>query len=469
MPSSLPSSRSRLLGLSEARKLLLLALPLMISQLAQTGMSFVDTVMAGRHSEQSLAAVAVASSLWIPAFLTLTGILMAVTPIIAHANGARRPDEIRRTVQQGFWLALFTGIGFMLLVRKLGGVFSLLEMEPEVLTQAQGYLEAVSWGIPALALFQVLRSFNEGFHLTRPYMYVSLAALLCNIPVNYIFIYGKLGLPAMGGVGCGWATALVIWLQLILLLAHTLANRVLTDSGWRQHWQWPRLDSQVEILRLGLPMGLSILIESSMFTLIALFIAKLGASVVAGHQVAMSFASLTFMIPLSLSMAITIRCGYSLGSGQPGRARFIGYTGIAITLGTAAISSATMLFFPSAIASIYSINPEVRVLAAELLILAGIFQFSDALQVSAAGALRGYKDTRFAFVVVMISFWCVGLPLGYTLGLTDYWAEASGPQGFWIGLIAGLTLASLLLGGRFILLSRRYMLPTPSSPAAATR
>ncbi|MEJ1373377.1 MAG: MATE family efflux transporter [Candidatus Sedimenticola sp. (ex Thyasira tokunagai)] len=457
MQSHLFPNQSRIRFLSEARNLLLLALPLMVSQLAQTGMSFVDTVMAGRHSEVSLAAVAVASSLWIPAFLTLTGILMAITPIIAHANGARQGEKIKHTVQQGFWLALFTGVGFMLLVRNLGGIFELLEVEVPVLLQAQGYLEAVSWGIPALALFQVVRSFNEGFHLTRPYMYVSLAALLCNIPLNYIFIYGKLGLPAMGGVGCGWATTLVIWLQLFLLLAHTLVNPTLSRTGWRSRWRPPQLDLLVEILRLGLPLGLSIFIEASMFTLIALFIAKLGATVVAGHQVAMSFASLTFMIPLSLSMAITIRCGYSLGSMRPDRARSVGNIGIAITLAAAALSSAVMLIFPEAIASIYTANPQVKALAVELLLLAGIFQFSDALQVSAAGALRGYKDTRFAFGVVVISFWCLGLPLGYTLGLTNLWGEPNGPQGFWIGLIAGLTLASLLLGGRFIHLSRKWI------------
>ncbi|MES9858515.1 MAG: MATE family efflux transporter [Sedimenticola sp.] len=448
-------TRSRIRIFSEARKLLLLALPLMVSQLAQTGMSFVDTVMAGRHSEVSLAAVAVASSLWIPAFLTLTGILMAVTPIIAHANGARQGEKIKHTVQQGLWLALFSGVGFMLLVRNLGGIFELLQVEPLVLLQAQGYLDAVSWGIPALAAFQVMRSFNEGFHLTRPYMYVSLAALLCNIPLNYIFIYGKLGLPAMGGVGCGWATTLVIWLQLLLLLAHTLFNPTLSRTGWHHHWQLPRLSLFIDILKLGLPLGFTILIEASMFTLIALFIAQLGTTVVAGHQVAMSFASLAFMVPLSLSMAITIRCGYSLGSRRPSRARAIGYMGIAITLCSAALLSAIMLLFPDGIASIYTVNPQVKMLAAELLLLAGIFQFSDALQVSAAGALRGYKDTRFAFVVSVISFWGLGLPLGYTLGLTDFWGEPSGPHGFWSGLIAGLTLASLLLGGRFIHLSRK--------------
>ncbi len=440
---------------SEGRRLLLLALPLMVSQLAQTGMSFVDTVMAGRHNEVSLAAVAIASSLWIPAFLTVTGILMAVTPIIAHANGARRTGEIQHTIQQALWLSLFVGVGFLILLRHLGGIFELLEMEPAVRIQAQGYLEAVSWGIPALAAFQVFRSLNEGFHQTRPYMYVSLAALLCNIPLNYILIYGKFGLPAMGGVGCGWATTMVIWLQLFLLVAHTLYNRTISATHWLADWQLPDREMLMAILRLGLPIGISILIESSMFTLIALFIAQLGATVVSGHQVAMSFASLVFMIPLSFSIAITIRCGYTLGGNRPAQARAIGGMGIIITVATASISSTVMLLFPEQIASLYTSSPQVKSLAVELLFLAGIFQFSDAVQISAAGALRGYKDTRFAFVVVLISFWGLGLPLGYTLGLTDFWGAPTGPQGFWTGLIAGLTLSALLLGGRFIHLSRK--------------
>lgn len=446
----------RLRFFTEAKVLLLLAIPLMVSQLAQIGISFVDTVMAGRHGEESLAGVAVGSSLWIPAFLALMGVLMATTPMVAQAYGERRPDAIKHTVQQALWLALFLGIGFMLLLRNLGGIFELLEIQPGVLFQSQGYIKAVAWGLPALAAFQVLKSLNEGLHLTRPYMYVSLIALAFNIPLNYVLIYGKLGLPALGGVGCGWATAIVLWLELFMLLGLTLRNPKLRPFILITQWQRPDLGKLADILKLGVPIGVSFLIESSMFALIALFIAELGATVVAGHQVAMSFASLTFMVPLSLSMAITIRCGYSLGRGRPDRAQFTGWIGIGLTLCAAAISSSAMLFLPEQIASIYTHNPEVKGLAIELLILAALFQFSDSIQVSATGALRGYKDTRVAFLMVLTAYWGVGLPLGYTLGLTDLWGGATGPHGFWIGLIAGLTLASILLSWRFFIIGRDW-------------
>lgn len=439
----------------EAKTLIILALPLMISQVAQTGMSFVDTVMAGRHSEVSLAGVAIGSSLWVPAFLALMGIMMAVTPMVAQAYGARRNTEIKTTVQQAVWLSLILGIGFMLTLRNLGDVFVWLGVEPDVLIQAEGYIQAVSWGLPALAGFQVLKSLNEGVHITRPFMYISVIALLINIPLNYVFIYGKLGLPAMGGIGCGWATAIILWLELLMLLAVTLRNSKFKPIHIFKEWEKPDLARFGDILMLGLPIGISFLIESSMFALIALFIAKLGATVVSGHQIAISFSSLTFMVPLSISMAITIRVGYSLGRNRPDRARFIGWIGIALTLFTATLSSSAMLFFPEAIASLYTENPEVLVLAIDLLILAALFQFSDAVQVSSAGALRGYKDTRFAFLVVLFAYWGVGLPLGYTMGLTEIWGESKGPHGFWIGLIVGLTLASVLLSGRFRIIVKR--------------
>jgi len=448
----------RLRFFTEARTLIILALPLMISQVAQTGMSFVDTVMAGRHSEESLAGVAIGSSLWIPAFLALTGIMMATTPMVAHAYGARRNTEIKGTLQQALWLAIILGIGFMLTLRNFGGIFELLEVEPGVLVQANGYIKAVAWGLPALAGFQVLKCLNEGVHLTRPFMYISVIALLINIPLNYILIYGKFGLPALGGIGCGWATAIIIWLELLMLLVLTLRNPKFRPWNLFSNWQKPDLSRFVDILRLGLPIGISFLIESSMFALIALFIAKLEATVVSGHQIVISFSSLTFMVPLSISMAITIRCGYSLGRNRPDRARFIGWIGIALTLCTATLSSSAMLLFPEAIASLYTQTPEVKALAIDLLTLAALFQFSDAVQVSSAGALRGYKDTRFAFLVVLFAYWGVGLPLGYTLGLTQMWGAAQGPHGFWIGLIVGLTLASLLLSSRFYIIGKRRLM-----------
>lgn len=439
---------------SEAKALLLLSIPIVVSQLAQMGMNFTDTIMAGHHSETSLAGVAIGSSFWVPCFLFLVGILMAVTPMVAQAWGARNTNDIDHTIQQGLWLAIVFGLVMMLVLQLLASIFDAMEMEPQTRIQAKGYVFAVSFGLPALAFFQILRGLNEGLHLTRPFMYTSLIALLINIPLNYIFVYGKFGFPALGGVGCGWATAIVLWIELFLMLFLTLRNRTLNKFAWYSNWRKPERKKIIEILKLGIPIGIALLIESSMFALIALFLAELGSTVVAGHQVAMSFISTLFMIPLSLSLALTIRCGYYIGQGQPQHARYVGFLGLGVTLATATIFSLLILSASENIASLYSTNLIVKALAVELLFLAAIFQFSDAIQVTATGILRGYKDTRFAFFVVLIAYWIVGLPLGYSLALTSFWGKEYGAHGFWIGFIAGLGVASIALAIRFIKISR---------------
>ncbi len=448
--NNLPNTK---LFLREAKALLLLAGPIIVSQLAQMGMNFTDTVMAGRHHEHSLAGVAIGSSLWVPCFLFLMGLLMATTPIISQAWGAGKISDIKHSMQQAMWLAIASGITMMMVLQILGGIFDMVAMDDQARTQAKGYVLAISFGLPALAVLQVLRGLNEGAQLTRPFMYVSLIAMLLNIPLNYVFIYGKFGLPAMGGIGCGWATAIVLWFEVLLMLWLTLKNPKLAHIKWQINWCKPKPQKLREILKLGTPIGVSLLIESSMFALIALFLANLGNTIVAGHQVAMSVASLLFMIPLSISMALTIRCGYCLGKEQPQQARYIGYMGIGFTLISAALFSMLILLASEQIAALYTTNPAVQALAIKLLLLAAIFQFSDATQVAAAGALRGYKDTRFAFFVVLIAYWGIGLPLGYSLALTTFWGTPHGAQGFWIGLIAGLGIASVLLTRRFIRIS----------------
>jgi len=439
---------------TEAKTLLHLAVPIAISQLAQMGMNFTDTVMAGRHGETSLAGVAIGSSLWVPSFLLVVGILMAITPLIAHAWGAEDAKEIKSSVQNGFWLAAFTGIIVMLLLQLSSSLFTVIEMESQAREQALGYTFAVSFGLPALALFQVLRGLNEGVHLTRPFMYVSLIAVLINIPLNYVFIYGKLGLPALGGVGCGWATCIVLWIEFLVMLIITLQSPRIRALQCLQAWAKPQQQRILAIIKLGMPIGVSLLVEASMFSLIALLLAKLGSSVVAGHQVAMSFISILFMIPLSISLSLTIRCGYYLGQQKPHLARYVGKMGLLFILVIATFYSLMIVSAADNIARLYVDNPAVRQIAVSLLFLAAIFQFSDGVQVAAAGILRGYKDTRFAFFTVMLAYWVVGLPLGYSLALTSLWGKALGAPGFWIAFIVGLTIAALLLSARFLRISK---------------
>lgn len=434
--------------LDEARQLMTLAWPIIIAQVAQTGIGFVDTVMAGRYGAQDLAAVAIGSSLWLPLFLAFEGVLMATTPLVAHLVGSERLDQTRHVLYQGWLVAIVLGILSLLLLNQGAVVLGWMQVDAALAHKTSAYLSAIAWGFPAILIYQVIRSYSEGFGKTRPIMKISLFALLANIPLNYLLIYGKLGLPELGGVGCGWASALVMWLTLAVGVLYLRGDALFRDNPIFRRMTRPDIQSLKHFLRLGLPIGIALLIEVSMFSLIALLLADKGDVVVASHQVTLSFTGLIFMVPLSISMALTIRLGHRLGAKNIAGARYSATTGLLITLTFAVLSASAIFALRHWIPTLYSTNPEIIQLSAQLLILAAVFQFSDAIQITCAGALRGYKDTLVPLLMVFSAYWLVGLPLGIVLSRTDLLVPAMGAQGFWSALIVALTLGALMLGAR---------------------
>jgi len=451
-----PTPRRR--ALKEVRELAHLGLPIVATQLAQAAMGMADTLMAGRYSADDLAGVAIGSSLWVPLLLLFTGILMATIPLVSQAFGADERHQINTTLQQGSWLALLLGLLGAWALAHAPPLYRWLEVDAAMLRVGSGYIQALAWGMPAAALYTLLRCGQEALHQTRTIMLISIAGLLVNIPLNYLLIYGYLGLPEMGGVGCGWATTIALWAQLVLATLLTVRSPHFAQIRFWRHWQAPRLREQAELLRIGIPIGVAIFIEASMFLLIALLLTPLGSVVVSGHQIAFSVISVTFMIPLSLSMAISIRVGFTLGRRDPRGARRVATTGLALGGAIALITGSLMLLLARTIAGGYSNEPEVVELATALLILAAIFQLSDVIQVCAAGALRGYKDTRFPLYGAFIAYWLIGLPVGYSLAMTPLWGAPMGAQGFWIGFISGLTVAATALTIRLHRTSRQRVL-----------
>ena len=443
--------------LNEVRALLALAGPIIVAQLANTAMGFVDAVMAGRVGPRDLAAVALGNSIWIPVLLLMNGILMSTTAKVARKVGAGSYALIGPLVRQALWLALVVGLLAAALLLAARPVLVLMQVEASLRDTAMGYLQAVALGFPALALYQVLRGFSDGLGSTRPSMVIGLCGLLLNIPLNYLLIHGKLGLPALGGVGCGWATALVMWFMFAAM-------------AWWVHWapayqssrlferlegpQWPAIRA---LLAIGLPIGIAIFAEASIFSVIALLIGSLGASVVAGHQIALNFSAMVFMIPYSLAMAATVRVGQALGRGAPREARFSAGMAMASALAYACCSASLMLMLRADIARLYTSDAEVLRVAGALLMYSALFQFSDAIQVTAAGALRGYQDTRATMLITLLAYWGIGLPIGYGLGLGDLFGPPSGPAGLWQGLVVGLSCAALLLGVRLQRSARRHI------------
>ena len=442
----------------ELRELIYLSGPILGAQLATTGMGFVDTSMSGQYSAEDLAAVAIGSSIWVPLYLLIRGILMATTPTVAHLFGARKIDQIASPVRQAMWLSLVLSIIGMILMMNPMPLLSFLEIDAGMAAKTEAYLQALAWGVPGICLYQTMVSYCEGRSITKPAMLISFTALLINIPINYVLIYGKFGFPEMGGVGCGYATAICFWVMCLLMFCYTRYDQKHKEVNLFDRFEWPEMSSIVAHLKLGVPMGLSIFFEASIFSAVALVIGKLGAVTVAGHQIALSLSSMAFMVPLSMSMGITIRVGQALGAGDPQAARFSGYSGIVATLLTATLMAAMMWFFADALTSLYTQNAEVKVLAAELLIFAALFQYADGIQVASNGALRGYKDTRIPMIIIFIACWGIALPLGYTLGLTDLIAdEPMGPHGLWIGLVLALTLSAIFLLLRFRTLSSKHV------------
>ncbi|WP_028239418.1 MATE family efflux transporter [Stutzerimonas azotifigens] len=449
-------ARFRRVG-NELRALFILALPIMIAQLAHTAMGFVDTLMAGRVSPEDLAAVALGNSIWVPTFLLMTGVLLATTPKVAQKHGAGETAQIGPLVRQALWLGLGIGTLCALLLWNAAPVMRWMQVDPALVEPSMAYLRAVACGFPPIALYQVLRCFSDGLGHTRPSMVLGLLGLLLNIPLNYVFIYGKLGLPAMGGVGCGWATALVMLAMLLGMLYWVRRAPCYQPSGLFSHFEAPRWDEIRRLLAVGVPIGVAVFAEASIFSVIALLIGGLGATVVAGHQIALNFTSLIFMIPLSLAMAITVRVGQALGRGAPRDARFVAGVGMIMALLYACFSASGMLLLREDIARIYTPDPAVIAIAANLFFYAALFQFSDVVQVTAAGALRGYQDTRMTMIFTLFAYWGIGLPIGYALGLSDWLGEPSGPSGLWQGLIAGLSCAAVLLGIRLARSSRKQI------------
>ena len=396
----------------------------------------------------------------------MTGTLMGLTPIVAQLLGGRRLTEIRPNVHQALWVALVLGIAAAaLLWFAVQPIFVLMAVPEEVASRSAAYLAAVAFGMPGAALFQALRAFSDGMNHTRPSLWISLIGLAVNIPSNYVLIHGGDGLtalfgdglpawvqalPALGALGCGIATALSLWTMCLAMALYTRRA-----SAYREVSLWhsptpPRLKMIGELLHVGVPIGVAIFVEVTLFTVIALLIASLGEITVAAHQVALNYTSILFMLPLSLSMALTVRVGNTLGQGRPALARQVATFGIAASVMVALLNSALLWFTAQPVIALYTHDAAVQRLALSLVLLAMIFQLSDSLQVNLAGALRGYRDTRIIMLITLASYWLVGLAGGHWLGTRGLLGviEPMGVHGYWVGLIGGLTVAALLLGER---------------------
>ncbi len=415
--------------------------PIIVTQVGMYAMNLVDTMMSGQVGTEDLAGVAIGSSLWLPVLTGINGILLAVSPVVAQMIGKGEREGTGRFVNQ----ALYVAVVLSLLVLAagaavLGPVLDAMGLEEQVGHVAYHYLLGLAIGIVPLFAANVLRNFFDAQSLTVVTMWITLSAVPVNALLNYMFIFGKFGAPAMGGIGAGYATAATYWLMLAVTIWATF--RVEAVRGYRLFVKWaaPSLAAWKEMLAIGIPLGLSIFFEASIFSVVTLMMGVMFDTLtIAAHQIALSFASLVFMIPLSISMALTIVVGYSVGAGRLKDAKQYGMMGVGGGIGFLACCSVLIYFFREPIAFLYNDDPEVARLAASFLLVAILYQISDAAQASLQGVLRGYKDVQKPFFIAFASYWLIGIPSGYALA--SY--TELGPYGFWVGIIIGLTCAAV--------------------------
>lgn len=435
--------------LHEWKQLAVLGAPILIAQLAQMANGVIDTMMAGHASAEDLAGVAIGASLWIPVLLFFAGVLGALQPSISGHRGAGKLHKIMPTTWQGIYIALVGMVVMILLLINMQPVLTILQLDATTATIADGYLDAFAWGVPALLLLTALRGLTDGLGHTRVIMVFSLVSTLLNLPLNYIFIYGFdfiiFQLPAMGGIGCGWATSIANWVATIALLIYLNRSNAYKSFHLIGDWAAPARVEITRLLKLGLPIGFTMFVEVSMFCMIALFLAPLGATTVAGHQIVLNVASLLFMMPVSLGMALTLRISFLVGAADHDEARLLARSSLLLAIGISCINAPILFFGHEWLASLYTSDIAVQQVAAQLFMFGAVFQIVDVIQVTMINVQRGYKDTKIPMLIMLLSFWGICLPLGYALTFKDWLTAPMGAPGFWMALIAGLTCAAFLL------------------------
>jgi MATE family multidrug resistance protein len=436
---------------TEVAQLWQIAWPVLIGQLATVGMSVADVAMTGHLSAQDLAAVALGASLWSIILVTVMGVMISVNAVVAHEIGAAALEKVPHIMRQAMWMGLGVGLIACLLLNLSTSVFDYLQLEPFVQAKATEFVRVISIGMPAFAMYRALYGYTTSLNSTKPVMVIALLGLGFNVFVNWLFIYGKWGVPQLGSTGCAIATGVGMWLMLFAMIWWTHHADTYKKTFPFTHKEAPKWLEIRSMLRIGLPIGVTYFAEVSAFCAVGLLVARFGVVAISANQIALNFSSLVFMIPMSLGIALTTRVSQTLGEKDVVKARFISWTGVSVSLIFAVFSATLMTLFRHQVAAAYTSDPAVQAVAANLLLLAAIFQLSDAAQVTLSCALRGYKVTRIPMFIHIMAFYGFALPIGAILGLSPSWfpwrpAQPMEAAGFWIGLVLGLTVAAILLG-----------------------
>jgi len=459
--SSIAASGARAASIrAEIVTLWRLSWPMLVGQLATVGMGVADVAMTGHVSADELAAVSLGASVWSIVLVTVMGVMMAINTVVAHEIGAARYDQIPHSVRAALWKGLIVGLCGCLVANLCTLLFDHIGLDAHVAGRASLFLHVISVGMPAFACYRALYGYTTSINETRPIMVIALGGLAFNVLVNWLLVFGNLGFPRLGAVGCAVATAIGMWLMLGAMVWWVRSASVYRATYPFGKWEGPDWHEIGAMFRLGLPIGITYFAEVSAFGAISLLVARFGVVQVSAHQIALNFVSLVFMVPLSFGIALLTRVGQALGEGNPVRARFVGWVGVLMSVSFGVLSAAFIMLFRWEIARAYTSDVAVQAMCVQLLLFAALFQLSDSTQVAVASAIRGYKVTRGPMVIQLLAFWGVSLPVGCLLGLAPEgfpWSPQAplSATGFWMGLVLGLTVAAVLLTWAFHRLSRQ--------------
>ena len=428
------------------RELIRLAWPVFIAQVAIIANGMVDTVMAGRLSSADLAAIGIGSAIFASVFITATGVLLALTPAVAHRYGAGQRDAIGEEVRQAAWLALGLALVVELLFLFPDPLLALSRLTPDMEVRVRAYLGALAWYVPAGMLLRLFHAASSGLGLPRPAMILSLLTLALKVPLNWVFMYGsfsQFGLPALGATGCGVASAVAGWLVAAVACWWWATWEAYRPYGMFQRFSLPRWSDLAALLKLGLPIGATFLVDVTAFTFMALFIARLGATASAAHQIAANLSVLCFMLPTAIGHAAGVLAGQFLGAQQPAQARRACLQGYGLGMACTLVLAASLALGRNSLAGFYTADPAVQTLAASLILWVAGYHLADGLQTVAVNVLRGYKRATAPMVIYAVALWGVGLAGGVAMGLYDWLGPPRGAAGFWQAGTVALALAGL--------------------------
>lgn len=427
--------------------------PIFIGQLAATSMGVVDTVMAGAAGTIELSGVAIGSSIFWPSELFVVGMTLAIHPVIANLVGAKNLSLIPERMQIATVVCLAFSVMVGIVMVLIPFVYRLLpDVDAQMVSIGHGYLLAVGAAMPAYAMFNVLRTYWEGLGKTWPTLCFGCMALLLNIPLNYIFIFGHLGMPALGGMGCGVATALTMYLTVASMLLFVQKHKLFAAVRlYRRFYKVP-VREYVTFAKYALPLGVAGMVETLCFSLVSLLLSPFGPVVVASHTIAMNVSGLLVIVPLALSSVASIEVGEAMGRNNWDLARRRAGSAVFLALSFYVFALLALLFGKELIASWYSNDVEILALAPVLMLYCAVFLLPDTLQLMAGGILRGFKDTRTIFIITVVAYWVIGMPIGFGLGYGYISGALEGAYGFWLGFICSLSCASVLL-----ILRARYL------------